>query len=149
MKKTLMTAATTVALLGWAATAAAEVHVVEMLNRGPDGQTMVYAPALVHAQPGDTIRFVSADPGHNAETIDGAIPEGAEGWRTRINQDAEVTVDRPGIYAFKCTPHFGIGMVGLIVVGDSTANLDAVRDARYPGRAGQRMTDLIDQVASD
>src|SRR6056297_3140685 len=90
--------------------AASEVHVVEMLNRSADGEHMVFSPAITYVQPGDTVRFVSTDPGHNAETIDGAIPEGAEGWRTRINQDAEVTVTEEGIYAYKCTPHFGVGM---------------------------------------
>jgi len=136
-------------MLGWSRIAAAEVHVVEMLNRGPDGENMVFSPAVTYAQPGDTVRFVSTDKGHNSETIDGAIPEGAEGWQTRLNQDVEVTIDETGIYAFKCTPHFGVGMVGLIVSGDSTANIEAVRAARYVGRADQRMTSLIDEVAQD
>jgi len=149
MRKTLAALAGAAIIGLSAAAAASEVHVVEMLNRSADGENMVFRPAITFVEPGDTVRFVSTNPGHNSETIDGAIPEGAEGWQTRISQDAEVTITEEGIYAYKCTPHFGVGMVGLIVAGDSTANIEAVRAARYIGRADQRMTALIDEVAQD
>jgi hypothetical protein len=58
-----------------------------------------------------------------------------------------VTITEEGLYAYKCTPHFGVGMVGLIVAGDSLENIEAVRAARYLGRADQRMSALIDEVA--
>jgi pseudoazurin len=149
MRRTFASIASALVLGLSAAAGASEVHVVEMLNRSADGENMVFSPAITFVEPGDTVRFVSTDPGHNAETIDGAIPEGAEGWKTRINQDAEVTITEEGIYAYKCTPHFGVGMVGLIVAGDSTENIEAVRAARYVGRADQRMTALIDEIAQD
>ena len=38
---------------------------------------MVFEPSFVKIAPGDTVRFVSTDKGHNAETIKGMLPEGA------------------------------------------------------------------------
>jgi len=61
-------------------TQAAEEHVVEMLNKDPEGtrRRNLYAPEIVYVQPGDTVTFKSTDRGHNVETIKGMIPEGAE-----------------------------------------------------------------------
>ena len=47
---------------------AAEVE-VKLLNKGSDGAVMVFEPALVKIAPGDSVKFVSTDKGHNAESI--------------------------------------------------------------------------------
>ena len=47
-----------------------------MLNKGEKG-SMVFVPDLIAAAPGDTIRFVPTDKGHNMETIKGMLPEGS------------------------------------------------------------------------
>ena len=65
------------ALMGGAAMA--ETFEVKMLNKGEDGARMVFEPAFIQAQPGDTVVFLASDKGHNAETVKGMIPEGAEG----------------------------------------------------------------------
>ena len=39
-----------------------------------------------------------------------------------------------------------IGMVGVIQVGDDTSNLDAAMAVKHPGRAGERMAALLEQV---
>jgi hypothetical protein len=57
-------------------------------------------------------------------------------------------LDVPGLYVFKCTPHFGLGMVGLIAVGDPSVNLDAVKSARYPGKAREVMAGLLKQIGA-
>ncbi len=59
-----------------ASTAAAEDFEVKMMNRGEAG-TMVFEPAFLQVANGDTVRFVAEDRGHNAETVDGMIPDGA------------------------------------------------------------------------
>ncbi|MGF1561660.1 MAG: pseudoazurin [Geminicoccaceae bacterium] len=142
----LAAVATGVTLFG-AAQASAETFEVEMLNQGPDGTRNVFAPALLEIEPGDTVRFVAVDKGHNAAAIDGAIPAGAEAFEGKINETFEVTLTEPGIYAYKCTPHLGLGMVGVIVVGGDTSNLSAVEDQRYVGKARQVMADLLAKVA--
>ena len=119
-------------------------HEVQMLNEGPDGQRNWFEPAVVYAQPGDTIRFVATDKGHNSAAV--VVPDGAEEWKGKLSKDISVTLEAPGLYSYKCTPHFGLGMVGLVAVGDPSINLEAVKSARYPGKARQVMADLLKEV---
>lgn len=122
--------ATTMVTAG-GATAQDAMHEVEMLNVDPDDrqQRMLFRPAVLRVQPGDSVKFVASDRGHNAQSIDGMTPEGAEEFRGRINEEIEVTLDVEGTYGYVCQPHQTMGMIGFILVGDFTANLDAVRDA--------------------
>lgn len=98
---------------------------VEMKNSGADG-TMVFEPAIVKAQVGDTINFVPTDMGHNAQSIEGLIPEGAAGWKGKMNKPVSVTLDKEGVFVFSCRPHQMMAMVGVIVAGEPV-NLDAVK----------------------
>lgn len=127
-----------------AGAAAAETHQVKMLNKGADG-LMVFEPAFVAAQPGDVIEFLPTDKGHNAESIKGMIPEGAEAFRGKMNQPVSLTVEKEGLYGVKCMPHFAMGMIALIQVGEPT-NLDAAKAANMPGKAKQRFAPLFEQV---
>ena len=53
-----------VAALGFAGAAGAAEVEVKMLNKGTEG-VMVFEPALVKINPGDTVKFVASDKGHN------------------------------------------------------------------------------------
>lgn len=129
-----------------AGTAIAEDHQVHMLNRGEDGQTMVFEPAFLQIQPGDTVTFLPTEPSHNAESILTMMPEGGETFRGAMNQEVSVTYTVEGVYGIKCLPHYGLGMVAVIQVGDDTANLEAASAVRHPARANQRMPVLLSQV---
>jgi pseudoazurin len=129
--------ATLALTLGLAGAALAETHAVRMLNRGEAGQ-MVFEPAFLRIAPGDTVQFVAADRGHNAETVDGMIPAGAEGFTSRVGQELEVTLDTEGVYGVRCTPHFAMGMVMTIVVGDASAAPEDFLAGRIPPRARER-----------
>jgi pseudoazurin len=119
---------------------------VKMLNKGADGQAMVFEPAAIKAAVGDTIRFVPTDKGHDAAAVKGMIPDGAEEFKGKMNQELLVTVDKEGAYVVKCTPHLGMGMVALIVVGDAApANLDAIKIGKLPKKARER----IDAAAAE
>ena len=135
-------------MLGATGATAAETHVVQMLNKHPDDpkQRQVFYPSIVRAEVGDTIQFVSVDKGHNAASIDGMIPEGAEPWKSKINEDFEITVTEEGIYGYQCTPHYGMGMVGLILVGDHSANLDQVLTVKHRGKARQVFDELLQDL---
>jgi pseudoazurin len=119
-------------------------HEIKMLNKGPEGQRNWFEPAVVFAQPGDTVHFVATDKGHNSAAV--VVPDGAEEWQGKLSQDVSVTLEMPGLYSYKCTPHFGLGMVGLIAVGDFSVNLEAVKSARYPGKARQVIAQLLKEV---
>lgn len=112
-----------------------EVH---MLNKGADG-AMVFEPALTKVAPGDTITFIPTDKSHNVESIKDLIPEGATPFKGKINETVKVTFTVPGAYVVKCMPHFSMGMAGLVVVGDAPANLQAVKDAKLPKKAKERI----------
>jgi pseudoazurin len=116
---------------------AAEVE-VKMLNRGEDG-TMVFEPSLIKIAVGDTVKFVPTDKSHNAETIPGMLPQGAEPFKGRISQEVSVTFAVPGAYGVKCLPHLAMGMVALVVVGDAPSNLDVIKTTKVPPKARERL----------
>ncbi|WP_439604685.1 pseudoazurin [Shinella sp.] len=144
---TALAVAAGLSTLAWSGAWAAD-HEVRMLNKGPEGQPMQFDPAFLKIAPGDSVTFLATDRGHNSETILGMIPETAETWKGKMNEEIKVTFDVEGIYGIKCMPHFGMGMVGLIQVGEGTANLDAAQTAKLPGKAKTRMAELMAQVGS-
>ncbi|MBN7786479.1 pseudoazurin [Ponticoccus gilvus] len=139
-KSLMMTAAFAVI----ATAASAETFEVRMLNRGEAG-VMVFEPAFVKAAPGDVIHFLPTDKGHNVESIDGMLPDGVESFKTKFNEAFELTVDAQGIYGIKCTPHYAMGMVAVIQVGDAV-NLDRAAEVKQKGKAKARMAELLTQV---
>ena len=126
--------------------ASAASYQVQMLNKDSRGETWQFEPAFLKVAPGDTVTFVPADKGHNSETLDGIVPEGAAPWKGSFNQPITVTYTAEGIYIYKCLPHAPLGMVGVIQVGDSASNLDAVSGANFPGKAKTRIAELISQA---
>jgi pseudoazurin len=146
MLRSLLLAATGVTLLGSAASA--ENYYVEMLNRGESG-TMVFEPAFLRIQPGDTVVFVPTDPGHNVASIDEMIPEGVDHIESAImGEPMPVTFTEEGVYGLECTPHFGVGMVALIEVGSPDANLAQATEVveAMRGLAKRRFTEILEQV---
>ncbi|RYC15299.1 pseudoazurin [Ciceribacter ferrooxidans] len=119
-----------------------EVH---MLNKGKDG-VMVFEPALTKVAPGDTVTFLPTDKGHNAETVKGMIPEGAEAFKGKINETVKVTFTTPGAYVIKCNPHFSMGMVALVVVGDAPANVDQIKSVKAPKKAQEKIEKELAQL---
>mgnify|MGYP006076123141 CR=1 FL=1 len=114
-------------------TALAESHEVQMLNTGPDG-VMVFEPAVLSINPGDSVTFKATNPGHNSESMAGMKPEGAEGWQGGMGQEVTVTFDQDGVYVYQCTPHLMMAMVGVIKVG-SGSNLEAIKTAAIDKKA--------------
>jgi pseudoazurin len=65
------------------------------------------------------------------------LPEGAEGFAGKINEEFEVTLDTAGVYGVMCKPHYAMGMVMTIAVGDVDAP-DAFLEGRVPKKAKER-----------
>jgi pseudoazurin len=126
----------TAALAMMAGSALAETYEVKMLNKGAAG-SMIFEPDFVAAQPGDTIRFIATDKGHNVESIKGMLPDGVKKFKSKMNKDFDLVVETEGLYGLKCTPHIGMGMVALIQVGKAS-NLEAVRAVKQRGKAKKR-----------
>jgi pseudoazurin len=142
MKRILAALALGAAIIAGAAQAT-EIEVL-MLNKGAKG-TMVFEPDLIVAAPGDTIRFVPTDKGHNVETIKGMLPAGAEAFKSKFNEEFTVAFTAEGVYGVKCAPHYAMGMVALIRVGEP-ANVEEAKAVKQTGKAKTVFAELFGQV---
>lgn len=122
-------------------------HQVQMLNKGEKG-AMVFQPAFIKAAPGDTVTFIPVDKGHDAESIKGMIPDGAEPFKGKMNEQITVKLEKEGVYGVKCTPHYGMGMVALIAVGEPV-NLEQAKAIKHPGKAKKVFGELLEEVSED
>ena len=129
---------------------AATDHAVQMLNKHPENSKLrqVFFPRIVVAAPGDTVKFLATDKSHNSRSSDGMIPDGAEPWNGKINEEIDVTLEVPGFYGYQCQPHYAIGMVGLVIVkGEGMMdNLEAAKSVRHRGKAKAVWGDIWAEV---
>ena len=137
-------AATAFAALLAAGTAYAADHQIQMLNKGEKG-VMVFQPAFVEAAVGDTVTFVPTDKGHDAASINGMLPDGVQPFKGEMSKPITITIGAEGVYGVKCVPHYGMGMVALIVAG-KPVNLDQAKAVKQPGKAKAAFADLFAQV---
>ena len=125
--------------------AVAEDFEVKMLNRGEAG-TMVFEPAFLRIAAGDSVKFIAKDRGHNAESIPEMVPEGVEGFEGKINEEINVTFDTDGLYGVKCKPHFAMGMVMTIAVGDASETPEGYLEGRIPKNAMKRFEEQLSSL---
>ena len=118
---------------------------IEMLNK-QGKESMVYSKKIVKINVGDTVFWKATDKGHNVEFIKGGVPEGVEKFKTKYNIDVEYTFTIPGIYAYWCTPHKNMGMIGFIVVGGDKSNLEAIKKIRFSAKSKKIAPDLINSL---
>tara|TARA_Y100000748_G_scaffold42999_1_gene31931 strand:+ start:38 stop:472 length:435 start_codon:yes stop_codon:yes gene_type:complete len=118
---------------------------IEMLNK-QDKERMVYSKKVVKINLGDTVFWKATDKGHNVEFIKGGVPEGVDKFKSKFNKDTEYKFTIPGIYAYWCTPHKTMGMIGFIVVGNDKSNIDAIKSIKFMGRSKKIAPDLINSL---
>ena len=118
---------------------------VEMLNK-QGKESMVFSQKIVKINVGEKVFWKATDKGHNVEFIKKGVPEGVEKFKSKYNQDVEYKFDVPGIYAYWCTPHKTMGMIGFVIVGDDKSNLEAVKLLRFSGKSKKIAIDLIGQL---
>ena len=118
---------------------------IEMLNK-LEKEYMVFSKKIVKVDIGNTVFWKSTKPGHNVEFIKGGVPEGVGKFRSALSKDTEYKFEIPGIYAYWCTPHKGMGMIGFVVVGDDKSNLDAVKKIKYLGKSKKIAEELISSL---
>ena len=118
---------------------------VEMLNK-LGNETMVYSEKVVRIDVGNKVIWKATDKGHNVEFIKNGVPEGVDKFKSKFNKDAEYKFTIPGIYAYWCTPHKTMGMIGFVVVGDDKSNIEAIKAIRFSGKSKKIAPDLINQL---
>tara|TARA_B110001454_G_C12655729_1_gene407347 strand:+ start:435 stop:884 length:450 start_codon:yes stop_codon:yes gene_type:complete len=126
-------------------TSFADDATVEMLNK-QGNESMVFSQKIVKINVGDKVFWKATNKGHNVEFIKGGVPEGVGKFKSKFNKDVEFKFDVPGIYAYWCTPHKSMGMIGFIIVGDNKSNLDAIKTIRYSGKSKKLAPDLINSL---
>ena len=128
---------------------AASVHAadlsIDMLNKDADGNKMVYSNELAQVAVGDTVTWLPASKGHNVEFIAG--PEGFDKpKKSKMNKEYAFTFDIPGIYLYQCTPHKGMGMIGLVVVGKDISNKNNIAKAKALGKSKKKLKALLGKL---
>ena len=118
---------------------------IEMLNK-LDKEIMVFSKKIAEIDIGDTVFWKATKAGHNVEFIKGGVPEGVGKFRSKLSKDTEYKFEIPGIYAYWCTPHKGMGMIGYVVVGNNKSNLDAIKKLKYLGKSKKISQALISSL---
>ena len=116
---------------------------IEMLNKDSDGNKMVYSEEIARVDVGDTITWVPTTKGHNVEMI--ASPNDMK-LKSKNGKEVRATFDAPGIYYYWCTPHKGMGMIGLVVVGGDTSNKDQIAKAKAMGKSKKKLKKLLGEL---
>ena len=118
---------------------------IEMLNKDADGNKMVYSQELVKIEVGDTVTWLPSSKGHNVEMI--SSPNKMK-FKSKNGKEAKITFDTPGIYYYLCTPHKGMGMIGLVVVGNDMSNINDVKKAKAYGKSKKKLKKLLASLGS-
>ena len=113
---------------------------IEMLNKDSSGNKMVYSQEIVNVNVGDTVTWLPTSKGHNVEMI--ASPNDMK-LKSKNSKEVKVTFDTSGIYYYWCTPHKGMGMIGLVVVGNDLSNIDDIANAKAMGKSKKKLKSLI------
>jgi pseudoazurin len=120
-------------------------HVVRVVEDPTTGLPR-FDPAVLFVAPGETVRFAMGGKAYASRVIAGMTPEGGQGWWGQVGEDLEITFTEPGVYGHKCGGAYALGLVGLVVVGDPSVNLQAARLVQHPPRAASVLDSLFSLV---
>ena len=145
LNKNIITFIISISLFLFSSNSMAADETVEMLNK-LSKESMVYSKKVVKIDVGDTVFWKATDKGHNVEFIKGGTPQGVKKFKSKYNKDTEYKFTIPGIYAYWCTPHKNMGMIGFVVVGDDKSNLEAIKKIRFMAKSKKIAPDLINSL---
>tara|TARA_B100001142_G_C14235081_1_gene617004 strand:+ start:666 stop:1115 length:450 start_codon:yes stop_codon:yes gene_type:complete len=145
IKKIVISVIFSFSIVSLTSTSFAADATVEMLNK-KGNESMVFSQKIVKINVGEKVFWKATHKGHNVEFIKGGVPEGVAKFKSKFNKDVEFKFDVPGIYAYWCTPHKSMGMIGFVVVGDDKSNLEAIKAIRFTGKSKKLAPDLINSL---
>ena len=112
-----------------------EPLIIEMLNkRGKE--KMLYGQDIAKIDVGQTITWTPDSKGHNVQFV--SVPEGVEKVKSKLSKEFSYTFEQEGVYLYVCTPHASMGMIGVVVVGESDVNLDEVLNYKFRGKSKKK-----------
>ena len=94
---------------------------------------------------GQTIEWLPTAKGHNVEFRLG--PDAAKlPKKSSFSKPISIKFDTPGTYFYWCTPHKNSGMIGLVVVGGDTSNIDKIAELDLAGMSSSKLARLITEL---
>jgi pseudoazurin len=127
---------------------------IEMLNK-QGSEKMVYSEKIVRVDVGDTVYWKATDKTHNVEFIrlkKGGVPEGLGKkfkFKSKNSKDTEFKFEIPGIYAYWCTPHKSMGMIGFVIVGNDVSNIDKIKKIKFKGSSRKVAKKLFEKLTAE
>ena len=117
-----------------------EPLIIEMLNkRGKD--KMLYGQDVARIEVGQTITWTPDSKGHNVQFV--SVPEGVEKVKSKLSKEFSYTFEQEGVYLYVCTPHASMGMIGMVIVGESDVNLDEALDYKFRGKSKKKFKKIV------
>ena len=117
-----------------------EPLIIEMLNkRGKE--KMLYGQDIAKIDVGQTITWTPDSKGHNVQFV--SVPEGVEKVKSKLSKEFSFTFEQEGVYLYVCTPHASMGMIGVVVGGESDINLDEVLDYKFRGKSKKKFKKIV------
>ena len=117
-----------------------EPLVIEMLNkRGKE--KMLYGQDVARVEVGQTVTWTPKSKGHNVQFV--SVPEGVEKVKSKLSKEFSYTFEQEGVYLYVCTPHASMGMIGMVIVGESDVNLDEVLDYKFRGKSKKKFKKIV------
>ena len=117
-----------------------EPLVIEMLNkRGKE--KMLYGQDVARVEVGQTVTWTPDSKGHNVQFV--SVPEGVEKVKSKLSKEFSYTFEQEGVYLYVCTPHASMGMIGMVIVGESDVNLDEVLDYKFRGKSKKKFKKIV------
>ena len=117
-----------------------EPLIIEMLNkRGKD--KMLYGQDVARIEVGQTVTWTPKSKGHNVQFV--SVPEGVEKVKSKLSKEFSYTFEQEGVYLYVCTPHASMGMIGMVIVGESDVNLDEALDYKFRGKSKKKFKKIV------
>ena len=124
----------------WTTFASAETHEILMVNKDENGNRNAFVPEVIQISAGDTVKWLSKDRGHNVEMV--SSPNKVK-FKSKLGKDASMVFEKPGVYYYWCTPHKGMGMIGLVVVDGDLSNIQELEKAKALGKSKKKLRSLL------
>ena len=117
-----------------------EPLIIEMLNKR-DKEKMLYGQDVARVDVGQTITWTPNSKGHNVQFV--SVPEGVEKVKSKLSKEFSYTFEQEGVYLYVCTPHASMGMIGMVIVGESDVNLDEALDYKFRGKSKKKFKKIV------
>ena len=119
-----------------------EPLIIEMLNKR-DKEKMLYSQDVARVEVGQTIIWTPNSKGHNVQFV--SVPEGVEKVKSKLSKEFSYTFEQEGAYLYVCTPHASMGMIGVVIVGNTPTdiNLDEVKKYKFRGKSKKKFKKIL------